>query len=124
MDEGPAGCQRRTLTKKKVKQQQQQQQQQQTKTRSSKTTAKLITMCIVFYFLNNFSAGHTSLLRSTDVTVAITLSISPPFRPFVPHSPTIHNAGIPCLSVNAGYYCTETLVFISRPGVFTTVEPR
>ena len=71
MDEGPAGCQRRILTKKKVKQQQQQQQQQQqTKTRSSKTTAKLITMCIVFYFLNNFSAGHTSLLRSTDVTVA------------------------------------------------------
>ena len=49
MDEGPAGCQRRILTKKKVKQQQQQQQQQQTKTRSSKTTAKLITVyCILF----------------------------------------------------------------------------
>ena len=84
-------------------------------------------MCIVFnIFLNNFSAGHTSLLRSTDVTVAEYTFHSTPFnfRPFVPHSPTIHNAGIPILSVNAGYYCTETLEFFSRPGVFTTVEPR
>ena len=92
MDEDPAGCQSWILRKKNKQKQNNNNNNnnnKKTKTRSSKTTARLITMCIVFnIFLNNFSAGHTSLLRSTDVTVAHYTFHSNPFSAFrtaLPH---------------------------------------
>ena len=49
-----------------------------------------------------------------------------PFHPLFDLSyctPTIHNARIPCLSVNDATV-QKRLSFFSRPGVFTTVQPR
>jgi len=73
-------------------------------------------------FLLTISFWLKCLLRSTDVTVAH-YTFHPLFN-LSYSTPTIHNAGIPCLSVNAGCFCTETLEFFSRQGVLTAVGPR